>query len=381
MFVESRKRHNARGGTCSVLRLAGLVSVVLFLGISTANAYECGRAGTLYEQSFTADANKETLLHETIGLCPHHAQALNDLAVIKEEQGHLEEAEALYKRAVNVDPDDITPYAGLGDVYIARGAFKEAAEAYGVFLTGLNEEKLKGDPRGLAVHEVEYRSRWEQAVRKSGGSTEIGPLTSARRIVSSLTTRPTLRGITITGRSKPSIDIQVLFAIDSDLVDTTSKGQIEQIAMALKDPALEEVEILIEGHTDSTGDERYNLDLSLRRAEMVKRTLVKQYGIQPHRTKTEGFGETRPIVSNKKEEGRSLNRRVTFINLGSFAGDEPTESSLPDTSQVGTSDHEALFWQAIEYSQEASSFEAYLAQFPNGTFAQLSRLRLKKLKE
>jgi outer membrane protein OmpA-like peptidoglycan-associated protein len=67
--------------------------------------------------------------------------------------------------------------------------------------------------------------------------------------------------------------------------------------------------IRVEGHTDSTGSEGYNLELSARRAVAVK-NLIIQKGVPPYRLETVTFGESRPIATNETEAGRQMNRRV-----------------------------------------------------------------------
>ncbi len=67
--------------------------------------------------------------------------------------------------------------------------------------------------------------------------------------------------------------------------------------------------IRVEGHTDSTGSEEYNLDLSARRAVAVK-NLISQKGVSSSRLETVTYGETRPIATNETEAGRQMNRRV-----------------------------------------------------------------------
>jgi outer membrane protein OmpA-like peptidoglycan-associated protein/Mg-chelatase subunit ChlD len=72
------------------------------------------------------------------------------------------------------------------------------------------------------------------------------------------------------------------------------------------------VVILVEGHTDNVGSNRINDALSKRRAESVKKYLVRK-GISPRRIKTVGYGERRPIASNATEWGRRLNRRTEIV--------------------------------------------------------------------
>lgn len=72
------------------------------------------------------------------------------------------------------------------------------------------------------------------------------------------------------------------------------------------------VAIVVEGHTDSRGSAAFNNRLSLRRANSVRDYLIRK-GIEPHRIKTKGYGESRPIATNSTEFGRQLNRRTEII--------------------------------------------------------------------
>jgi outer membrane protein OmpA-like peptidoglycan-associated protein len=70
--------------------------------------------------------------------------------------------------------------------------------------------------------------------------------------------------------------------------------------------------LLIEGYTDSTGSDSYNLDLSQRRADAVRNFLVIN-GISPDRIMARGYGETYPVATNATEAGRLQNRRVEVV--------------------------------------------------------------------
>jgi len=65
------------------------------------------------------------------------------------------------------------------------------------------------------------------------------------------------------------------------------------------------------GHADELGDEKNNLDISRQRSEKIKNLLV-EYGIESTKLIVEYVGTLHPLATNKTEEGRSLNRRVTF---------------------------------------------------------------------
>lgn len=70
--------------------------------------------------------------------------------------------------------------------------------------------------------------------------------------------------------------------------------------------------VSVEGHTDSTGSDDFNQQLSEHRAESVKATLVGA-GIASDRVLTQGFGETYPVAGNDSASGRQLNRRVEIV--------------------------------------------------------------------
>ncbi len=84
---------------------------------------------------------------------------------------------------------------------------------------------------------------------------------------------------------------------------------LDDLADALK--KCPDVKFVIEGHASSDGPEDYNMRLSIKRAESVKKYLVRK-GISADRMKVEGYGETRPIAPNDTLEGRRMNRRVQF---------------------------------------------------------------------
>jgi outer membrane protein OmpA-like peptidoglycan-associated protein len=74
----------------------------------------------------------------------------------------------------------------------------------------------------------------------------------------------------------------------------------------------EKYSIIVEGHTDSTGDEDYNITLSKDRAESVGKYLIDN-GINSDRLSYEGYGSKYPVDTNETKEGRARNRRVEFI--------------------------------------------------------------------
>jgi outer membrane protein OmpA-like peptidoglycan-associated protein/outer membrane protein assembly factor BamB len=99
------------------------------------------------------------------------------------------------------------------------------------------------------------------------------------------------------------------FEINQDYLKVESLEILKKLSDILKkNPSLKTE---ITGHTDSTGEAKYNQGLSERRAEAVSDFLIKQ-GISPLRLKTKGMGEEKPVAPNDTEEGRRKNRRTEF---------------------------------------------------------------------
>ncbi len=87
---------------------------------------------------------------------------------------------------------------------------------------------------------------------------------------------------------------------------------IDKLAVFLRENP--DRKVLVEGHTDSRGSKAYNLKLSQKRAEAVKRALVER-GIEPDRIIAKGYGEAYPVASNLTAAGRQQNRRVEIVIL------------------------------------------------------------------
>ncbi len=104
----------------------------------------------------------------------------------------------------------------------------------------------------------------------------------------------------------------VFFAFDRDnLVTPGGRDILRQLAVyLLKAPEFRHLSI--EGHTDFVGSESYNNELSLRRAEQIKRQLVEILKVDGSRISVAGYGESRPIDDNGNFQGRQANRRVEF---------------------------------------------------------------------
>jgi OOP family OmpA-OmpF porin len=101
--------------------------------------------------------------------------------------------------------------------------------------------------------------------------------------------------------------LNVKFDFDKSIIKKNYYQDIDNLAQVMKD--YPDLNIVIEGHTDSVGTAAYNKKLSQQRAEAVKKYMVEN-GIDTNRLKAQGFGKNKPIASNKTKEGRQKNRRV-----------------------------------------------------------------------
>ena len=108
-----------------------------------------------------------------------------------------------------------------------------------------------------------------------------------------------------------SIELKVLFDNDKSLVKPNYYPEVKRVAdFMARHP---EVRATIEGHTDSNASDQYNLALSQRRVDAIKKILINNYGVPAARLKSIGYGESRPIATNATAEGRQQNRRVVAV--------------------------------------------------------------------
>jgi len=105
----------------------------------------------------------------------------------------------------------------------------------------------------------------------------------------------------------------VLFETDSARLSPEGRDAVARIAGVLQsNPAMQ---LAVVGHTDNTGDFRYNLDLSKRRAEAMTGALMRDHGVAENRLAPLGAGPLNPVAPNDTAEGRAQNRRVEVVAI------------------------------------------------------------------
>ena len=104
-----------------------------------------------------------------------------------------------------------------------------------------------------------------------------------------------------------TFDSGLLYDFDSSAIKAAASANLRNLATSLK--KYSNTDLLIVGHTDSSGSDTYNQGLSLRRANAASAYLEKQ-GVSGQRMFTDGKGEMEPVATNDTEFGRQTNRRI-----------------------------------------------------------------------
>jgi OOP family OmpA-OmpF porin len=190
---------------------------------------------------------------------------------------------------------------GLGTQF--DGAFEFRADVRGM-----------ADPEDVDAQEYGLQLSLNKLFGKTSAPAPVAAPVVAASVVAEPEPAPEPEVRTITVR------LNVEFEFNKDTVVAIYGDQLDSIAAAMK--THQDIDLVLEGHTDSRGSDDYNMSLSDRRAKAVKAKLVADFGIPAERVSAMGYGETQPIASNESEEGRARNRRVvgemSFSEVYSF---------------------------------------------------------------
>lgn len=186
--------------------------------------------------------------------------------------------------------------------------------------SSLEAERTKTQEEIIAAQQGQLRNAQGQLDKEHGALVQQQQLTEQERqarleaekkaqesmdaLAKSMAVKADERGTVVT------LSGGVLFATGKSTILPGAQASLNQVADALK--AQPEHHFTIEGHTDSTGSDAVNRELSARRANAVRDYLVVR-GVSADAITADGIGAARPIADNKTTEGRAMNRRVEII--------------------------------------------------------------------
>jgi outer membrane protein OmpA-like peptidoglycan-associated protein len=204
----------------------------------------------------------------------------------------------------------VNQHSGADNVYTSAPRFETV-----LTLDGARGARGLPDTSGLSGMRPNTASRLAPA---TGGGSQLGgggQAASNLQVVEALKTE--LGAVQTDRGSVVSLPSDVTFDFDKSTIRTEGRGALDTLARLIQADA-GTATITIEGHTDSRGDDAYNLRLSRARADAVKSYLVEK-GLPEARLRTIGLGEQRPVAPNAAadgsddEAGRQRNRRVEVV--------------------------------------------------------------------
>ncbi len=208
----------------------------------------------------------------------------------------------------NDDTQAVNHWAYLAQqrVAIAQATTERKVAELSVVQAKANSDALRLNAR---TREADAATRQADASNTQANTSRLRALSAEERAneleaqMRDLDAKQTERGMVMTMGD-------VLFDTDQARLRSGGERSVDKLANFMnKHPSRQ---VLIEGFTDSTGSESHNQDLSMRRAEAVRDSLLR-HGIALPRLSTLGHGEASPIASNNTASGRQMNRRVEVL--------------------------------------------------------------------
>ncbi|MEK6555552.1 MAG: OmpA family protein [Bdellovibrionota bacterium] len=160
-------------------------------------------------------------------------------------------------------------------------------------------------PRGMQVDEIGCEPEEEEDVNADDDQDGVA---NAYDQCANTPRGKKVNGFGCQVQEKIQMRLTINFDLDSDVIKPQYYRQLNKVATLMKRNP--KAKLLIEGHTDSTGTLKYNMNLSRRRSESIRTFLVGGGLVEGSRVSAKGFGPTKPVATNKTEEGRAKNRRI-----------------------------------------------------------------------
>jgi OOP family OmpA-OmpF porin len=175
---------------------------------------------------------------------------------------------------------------------------KAVSLAFIGILSGVFSLPALANPAGAEEKAVLSNEQIQQALQAPAATRSFAPRGLARR-----------QG----GDSGQSVNLNIPFEHNSSALLPQAAAQLKELELALTSASLGKDKFVVAGHTDSKGSAAYNKQLSLRRAEAVKKFLVAK-GMAAGRLTTVGYGSEKLLAPDRPED--PSNRRVEIRDLG-----------------------------------------------------------------
>jgi outer membrane protein OmpA-like peptidoglycan-associated protein len=180
------------------------------------------------------------------------------------------------------------------------------------------KEKAAADEARAEAEKL--RAQAEQSRSKAEGDAQALRARLLEQFNLILATRDSARGLIVNMSD-------VLFDVNEATLKPGAREKLAKVSGILL--AYPTLHLSVEGHTDSTGTDEYNMKLSERRADAVQTYLVTN-GIPPTNVDAKGFGKASPVATNDTAVGRQQNRRVEMVVSGEIIG-QPITAPSPNS--------------------------------------------------
>jgi len=291
------------------INIAWLITASLLLS-SVAHAEDC-ELGKQYlssaqEQLAKSQSNKAAdLLRRAIVACPSYDayEAMGEvLGHSKNRRDWTSAADAF----VAADALAATPKARAETLYQYAALLNDDGDPQNAYPLIRKAYALAPDRKDIAALTADIEKQVQVPTKhqivRSFGLSVYKPLKTS-----------TSGGGSITGADHRQVNIPINFEFNSVELNEQTRGNITRLAEELADPSLSKKQFVFVGHSDARGDERYNSDLSRRRAEVMRNAVVELQPTLAGRIDVEGRGSSEPINSSTGVEAMRTNRRLQVI--------------------------------------------------------------------
>lgn len=282
-----------------------LISVAILSACGTASAPQNAALNAAHESYNSARANPQVVSMAALEL--------------KEAGDTLTKADDAFSKGQGADTVNHLAYIANQQALIAQETARRKAAELAVTNAGarrtearLEARTAEADAAKQQVAIAKDKAAWqdeELAAASANAERDQALIAQQEAQLKELNAKKTERGLVITLGD-------VLFNTGKAQLKSVGIRNVQKLADFLKQYPKQKV--LVEGHTDSTGSDTFNLGLSDRRAGAVRMALIDK-GIASERITTRGYGEAYPVAGNDTAAGRQMNRRVEII-LSDSAG-------------------------------------------------------------